>query len=177
MDTISFIPSNQKNLNGLNEDNFTSRPYISTFILMGVFLLIYALIVGGGYWFFIAQKKSTIVESIASLDSQNSNYYPKGDLEQSFFNIVDIIQNRRDINTVIQSIESTFIPNLKVNNLVYTKKNNTSLLSAVAPTINDVTTQVELINALPEVLPSELPPIAKLTENAGESFNFIINLK
>lgn len=177
MDNISFIPANQKNINGQVLPYSNSKPYSTTFMWITIFLVIYGIVVALGYWFFIAERKSMITEKITDLDSQNANYYPQGNLEQSFFNITDIIQKRRDINKIIQSVEATFIPNLRVKNIVYIKKNNTLLLSAVAPTISDVTTQVAAINKLPEILPSDAPSIEQLENNEGASFNLIINLK
>lgn len=175
MDTVSFIPQNQKNINEEKSSKFLSKPYMSTLVVMTICLFIYASVVIGLYWVFIMQPKSLVNEQTLVLDGQNGKYYPSGDLEQNIFNVSDIIQKRNDISSIIQSIEATYVPNLRVQNISYTKANNTIILVATVPTIEDVNTQVQAINRLSGVLPVDLPPLTQ----GGQvlSFSLIIRLK
>lgn len=175
MDTVSFIPQNQKNINEQKSSKFLSKPYRSTLFWMTMCLFVYGSVVIGLYWIFVMRPKSLLNEQILVLNGQNGQYYPSGDLEQNIFNVSDIIQNRNDISSIIQSIEATYVPNLRVQNIAYTKTNNTITLVATVPTIEDVNTQVQAINRLSGVLPVDLPPLTQ----GGQvlSFSLIIRLK
>lgn len=176
MDEIKFVPQSQKNLENLLSKSNKAKNFGVIYVL-GVFFLIYCVISGGGYWFFIFQEKSNIKNKIQELDQSNQKYYPSADLNQSLFNVSNLIQTYYNPTDAIKSIESSYVPGSKVLNLSYNKINKVVNISMVALSINDITTQASRFNSLPLVASSSFSEVSAYNDGNGFAFSVEIKLK
>lgn len=176
MDTITFIPENQKK----SSSYVVSKPKdIYKFIILrfSLFLLIYFIAIIVIYFVVVVGQRSKLTAEIKDVDTIGSTYYPKGDFVQSFFNINDVITKSLDPSESIRQIESAYIPNSRVNSIIYDKTKKTINLSMVVPYINDVSTQVKAFADINIVSKVDFTSTSTLQDNSGVLFEAIIVLK
>lgn len=175
MDTIKFIPKNQRNLEQLDELNSKSKDNTLIYILGG-FFLVYIGIVGFVYWFFVVQEKAKITQAIEKLDNANSSYYITTDLDQGLFNIADLINNSYDSIEAIKSIESAYIPGSVVSQFSYDKVNKEISMAMSTSSFINATKQIDSFKALPLI--SNVTFSALSSDGSGKvSFTVQIKLK
>lgn len=142
MDSFQFIPTNQKNIDQFIQkkpSNIDNKVINSLILLFVIYFVITILL----YWVLIINDQSKLRQSILEIDSENSSYYPKGDLEQVLFNLNDLIDKSYNPIPVIKSIESAYIPNSRVRNFVYSKTDKSINFTMIVPSIADATFQVQ----------------------------------
>lgn len=176
MDTITFIPDNQKQV-GPYVANKPKDIYRSMLLRFGTFLLIYFISLLAIYFIVVVGEKSKLTSAIKDVDVTGAIYYPKGDFVQSLFNINDIISKSFNPSDSITQIESAYIPNSRVNSMIYDKAKKTINLSMVVPYINDVSTQVKSFGEIPIVAKVDFASTNTLQDNSGVVFEAIIVLK
>lgn len=176
MEKFNFIPINQKNIDQLTQSKEDNK-FTSIIKLFIVLFIIYVITLISLYWFFVIQEKSKLVKSIGELDALNYQYYPKGNLEQSLFNINNLIVNFYDPNIVIKSVESSYIPNSNIDKFVYNKSNKTINIYMTVNSISDVTAQVEKFKAIDKVSNVNFSSTSSKNKNEGVSFDVTILLK
>lgn len=172
MDSIKFIPKNQKNIEELVEFRSKDKGQRFIYILFSLFL-IYTVIVVGAYWYFVVQEKNKVVKAIDRLDSNNKNYYITDNLEQDLFNISNLIENDYNSVNTIKSIESVYTPESSVSSLSYSKVTKTINISMTTSSLNNITKQVDLLRNLPVVSIVNLSPVT--SDNLG-IFSFSIEI-
>jgi hypothetical protein len=175
MDSIKFIPKNQKNIEELVEFRSKEKGQRFIYILFSLFL-IYTVIVVGAYWYFVVQEKNKVFKAIDRLDSNNKNYYITDNLEQDLFNISDLINNFYDPVVAIKSVESAYVDGTNVSSFSYNKLNKSINIAMTAPSINDTTKQVSELKNLPIVSLVNLSAVSASGDNRF-SFNLEIILK
>lgn len=172
MNYISFIPENQKNI-------YLSVNKSNKFIiwLVGLFI-IYIVSIGASYWFVLLREQSKIDALIAELDEKNSSYYPKDiNIEQTLFNLNDLINNSYDPIPVVNSIESAYLPNAIISNFIYNKTNKIISISMNVPSINDVNSQIQKFSSIEGVSKVDFNSINSSKENSQVLFGVEIKLK
>jgi hypothetical protein len=177
MDSIKFIPKNQKNLEDLVEfkDQKKGQSLIYT---LGTLFVIYTVIVAGSYWYFIVQEKNRVAKAIGELDSVNGNYYITSNLDQDLFNIVSLIENNYDSVEAVKSVESVYLKGagVSVSSFSYSKIDKTINISMTAQSLNDTTKQVSAFRNLPVVAIVNLSPVT-YDKLSGFEFSIEIILK
>lgn len=176
MDDIKFVPQSQKNLENLLNPNTKGRGLFVVYLL-SILFLIYCSVAGGMYWFFIVQEQSSVTKKIQELDNSNQAYYPSADLNQSLFNVSNLIETYYNPTEAIKSIESTYVSGSKVLSLSYNKINKVVNISMVAASINDITSQAARFNSLPLVASSSFSAVSAYNDGAGFAFTVEIKLK
>jgi hypothetical protein len=150
MDSFQFIPTNQKNI-----DQFVQKKSYSVdqkiIIWLTLLFILYLIVVGVFYWVVILNEKSKLQNAIEVISSENLAYYPKGDMEQLLFNLNDLADKSYNPMPVIKSIESAYNPNSRIRGFVYSKSDKSISLSIAAPTIADMTTQVQKFKTIKEI--------------------------
>jgi len=176
MDSITFVPQSQKNLEQLEELNSKDKGNNLIYILV-LFFVIYIAITVGGYWIFVIQEKNKVTKAIQELDSKNSQYYINNDLEQDLFNIVDLIENSYTPTIAIKEIESVYVSGARVTSFSYNKTGKIVNISMTVPSINDVTKQIEAFNKLKVVSGSSYSEVSSDTSDLVFAFAVEITLK
>lgn len=169
---ITFIPDKQKNIYlRVNKNNKVIIGFIVLFV-------IYILLVGLFYWFFLLREQSKIDNLISELDSKNSVYYPKGlSLEQTLFNLNDIVNNAYNPIPVITNIESAYLPNSVVSSFFYNKTNKIITIAMQVPSLTNVSAQVQKFSLIDGVAKVDSNSIESSINNSLVSFGVEIRLK
>jgi nitrate reductase NapE component len=175
MDSIKFIPKNQKNLEELVEFKTKDKGQEFIYILFALFIF-YTVAVVGSYWYFIVQEKNKVTRAIEELDSNNKTYYITDNLEQDLFNISSLIGNNYNIVGTIKSIESAYILGANAESFSYSKLGKSININMKLPSLNDITTQVDKFRELPVVARVNLSPVT-YTVLDGFAFSIEIILK
>jgi hypothetical protein len=176
MDEIKFVPRSQKNIETLLNQNSKSKGWFIFYFLFFLFF-VYCVVAGGGYWFFIVKEQFNVTKKIQALDSSNQNYYPSSDLNQSLFNVSNLVETYYNPTDVISSIESNYVAGSKVLSVSYNKINKIINISMVSPSINDITSQIGKFNALPLIESSSFSTVSADKDNNGFAFTVEIKLK
>jgi len=174
MDNIQFIPTKQKNIySGLGKGK--NNGIIISFVIL---FIVYIGSIASIYWFVLLKEQSKIANMITELDSKNSTYYPKGlSLEQTLFNLNDIVNNAYNPIPVIKNIEAAYLPNATVTSFVYNNTNKIISISMQVPSITDVSVQVQKFNSIQGVIKVDSNSIDSSTNNSRVSFGVEIRLK
>lgn len=175
MESFQFIPTSQKNIDQLiskKSSNLDSK-VINWLIML---LIIYIIVVGVIYWLTIINEESKLRQAITLIDVKNSVYYPKGDLEQTLFNLNDLVYNVYNPISVIKSIEAAYIPNSRVKNFVYSKMNKSINFIMVVPSISDVTIQVQRFKEIKGITNVDFTSSNTVSGSSEASFNVTIRL-
>lgn len=175
MESFQFIPTSQKNIDQLiskKSSNLDSK-VINWLIML---LIIYIIVVGVIYWLTIINEESKLKQKINIIDDKNLEYYPKGDLEQTLFNLNDLVYNVYNPISVIKSIEAAYIPNSRVKSFVYSKMNKSINFIMVVPSISDVTIQVQRFKEIKGITNVDFTSSNTVSGSSEASFNVTIRL-
>lgn len=176
MDSIQFIPNNQKKLNRFNTKKFKNSFLFSVTGLI-IVCIIYVSILGFVHFSLVSQEIDKVSQDIALLDKDNNVYYPQGDLVQVVHNMNDVISQSYHIVPVMRLIESGYIPNVKVNSIAYTKSTKTISLSLTVSSIEEVSNQINAFKNLPVVSKADFASTSILGESNAVQFESLITLK
>lgn len=176
MDDIKFVPQSQKNIEDLLGQKNKGKNWGGLYVLIILFL-IYCAIAGGSYWFIIVNEKSNVTKKIQELDKSNENYYPSSDLEQSLFNVSNLVEKYYNPTEAIRLIESTYVPGSKVLSLSYNKINKAVNISMVVASFNDITGQTVRFSSLPPVEKASFASVSAYNDGTGFAFTAEIKLK
>lgn len=175
MDSINFIPNEQKKFDKVSSQKLNSN-MVTLYILIFLTVL-YAGVVFGIYSIFIVQEKSKLEQELVQLNSLNITYPKSSDLGQLIFNLNDILSKAYNPFNVMVAIEREYIPNSRVNRLVYDKTQKVINLSMVVPDTNSVARQVKLFNDLSIVAKADPISTTTLPNRGGVTVDVLIQLK
>ena len=175
MESFQFIPTSQKNIDQLINKK-SSNPDSKVIIWLTFLFIIYSITVGAVYWVTIINEESKLRQAITLIDAENSVYYPKGDLEQTLFNLNDLFDNSYNPIPVIKSIEAAYIPNSMIKNFLYSKIDKSINFTMMVPSINDVTVQVQRFKNIKEIAGVDFEKASTVAGNSEATFNVKIRL-
>lgn len=174
MDSLQFIPENQKNIDQLIHKRSSGKEYkVITWLI--ILFILYIIIVGVIYWFMIFNETSKLNKAIETINSENLAYYPKGDMEQLLFNLNDLVDKSYNPIPVIKNIESAYSANSRIRSFVYSKSDKYISLSIAAPTIADMTTQVQKFKNIKEIANVDFDSTGSGADN--KDFGFIVKIR
>lgn len=176
MENISFIPNTQKSSGGYIIDKKENRNKGIIIWLISI-LVLYISILAGVYWFYIIKTTNDLNQILSNLDSSNSAYYPKGDLQRIALSLNDIISKTYDPLPVIEQIEATYNSDFTGTSWTYDKDTKTISLSVNASSIELVVAQIDKLIAIPSIANIPFPDINKTSNESTISFDLMIKLK